>query len=310
MPDSSCPAGCAGEAREASKLPEWFRQDVPDGRALHEMRALLKANGLHTVCEGARCPNLGECWKNRTATFMILGDTCTRACRFCAVKAGPPAVPDADEPLAVADAVRRLGLKYVVLTSVTRDDLPDQGALHFARTVRAVRDVNPGVHVEVLIPDFSADEELLRFIVEAGPAVVGHNIETVRRISPAVRSAADYDRSLKVLSLLRRLSGSIFVKSGLMAGMGETDEEIILTLQDLKDAGCDIVTVGQYLAPLKGGRHIAVDRFVPPGTFERYREEGLKRGLTFVLAGPLVRSSYLAEKGFYSCQSARGALVG
>jgi lipoic acid synthetase len=274
------------------------------------MRALLKANGLYTVCEGARCPNLGECWENRTATFMILGDTCTRGCRFCAVKAGSPDMPDADEPLAVADAVRRLGLKYVVVTSVTRDDLPDQGAWQFARTVRAIKEVNSGVPVEVLIPDLSADEDLIRSIVEAEPAVVGHNIETVRRLSLAVRSGADYDRSLEVLRTVRRLSSDVFVKSGLMAGMGETDEEIVMTLQDLKEAGCDIVTIGQYLAPTKCGRHINVERFVPPEVFEKYREEGLKRGLKYVLAGPLVRSSYLAEKGFHCCQSARGALVG
>jgi lipoic acid synthetase len=292
------------------KLPEWFRQDVPDASALHEMRALLKANGLYTVCEGARCPNLGECWEHGTATFMILGDTCTRGCRFCAVKVGMPVVPDADEPLSVADAVRRLGLKYVVVTSVTRDDLPDQGALQFVRTIRAIKEVNPVVHVEVLIPDFYADEELIRFIVEAQPDVVGHNIETVRRISPAVRSGADYDRSLEVLRIVRCISNNVFVKSGLMAGMGETDEEVVATLQDLQEAGCDIVTIGQYLAPAKNGRHIAVERFVPLETFERYREEGLKRGLKFVLAGPLVRSSYLAEKGFRCCQSTRGVLVG
>jgi len=304
MPDNRFPLSAE------RKLPEWFRQDIPDGRALHEMRALLKANGLNTVCEGARCPNLGECWQNGTATFMILGDTCTRGCRFCAVKAGQPAVPDAEEPLAVADAVRRLGLKYVVVTSVTRDDLPDQGAWQFVRTIRAIKDINPGVHVEVLIPDLFADEELIRFIVEAEPAVLGHNIETVRRISPSVRAVADYDRSLNVLRSVRHFSSNIFVKSGLMVGMGETDEEVVTTLQDLKEAGCDIVTIGQYLSPMKNGRHIAVDRFVPPETFAQYRAEGLKRGLKFVLAGPLVRSSYLAEKGFNCCQNAREALVG
>ena len=307
MSDTPCPASVASEERP---LPEWFRQNVPDAAALQKMRALLKGSSLHTVCEGARCPNLGECWENGTATFMILGDTCTRSCRFCAVKAGVPVVPDADEPLSVADAVRRLGLKYVVVTSVTRDDLPDQGALQFVRTIRAIKEVNPGVHVEVLIPDFSAEEDLIRFIVDAGPDVVGHNIETVRRLSPAVRSGADYDRSLDVLNRVRGLSDNVFVKSGLMAGMGETDEEVVMTLQDLKEAGCDSVTIGQYLAPMKSGRYIAVERFVPPEAFERYREEGLQRGLKFVLAGPLVRSSYLAEKGFYCCQSARRALVG
>jgi lipoic acid synthetase len=303
-----CDGPCA--MKRGAKLPEWFRQDVPDPAVLLRMRALLKGNGLHTVCEGARCPNLGECWESGTATFMIMGDTCTRECRFCAVKSGQPAEPDADEPLAVADAVRRLGLRYVVVTSVTRDDLADQGALQFVRTVRAVREVNPGVRVEVLIPDFSGEEDLLRFIVEAAPDVVGHNIETVRRLSPDVRSKAEYDRSLDVLRTIRRLSDRAFVKSGLMAGMGETDDEIMATLQDLKDAGCDIVTVGQYLAPERHGGHVPVARFVPPETFERYREEGLKRGLKFVFSGPLVRSSYLAEKGFNVCQSAMGALIG
>lgn len=304
MSDACC---CAKGER---KLPEWFRQEVPDAAALQKMRALLKGNGLHTVCEGARCPNLGECWESGTATFMILGDTCARGCRFCAVKSGEPQLPDADEPLAVADAVRRLGLRYVVVTSVTRDDLADQGAFQFVRTVQALRAVNSGVHIELLIPDFSGEEDLLRFIVEAAPDVIGHNIETVRRISASVRPVAGYDRSLDVLRRVRGLSKRVFVKSGLMAGMGETDEEIIATLQDLKDAGCDIVTVGQYLAPEKGGRHVPVERFVPPEGFERYREEGLRRGLKHVFAGPLVRSSYLAEKGFQCCQGARGALVG
>jgi lipoyl synthase len=304
MPECSCSAG------SERRLPEWFRQDVPDVAALLKMRTLLKGNDLHTVCEGARCPNLGECWESGTATFMILGDTCTRGCGFCAVKTGQPAQPDADEPLAVADAVRRLGLRYVVITSVTRDDLADQGALQFVRTIQAVREINPSIHIEVLIPDFSGEEDLIRFIVEAGVDVVGHNVETVMRLSSAVRSGAEYGRSLDVLRLVRKLSDRVFVKSGLMAGMGETDDEIISTLQDLKDAGCDIVTIGQYLAPEKGGRHVPVERFVPPETFEHYREQGLKCGLKFVFAGPLVRSSYLAEKGFEFCQSAKGALVG
>ncbi|MBF0569961.1 MAG: lipoyl synthase [Candidatus Omnitrophica bacterium] len=297
--------GCSKQS-----LPEWFRQEVPDPKALGEMRGLLRERNLHTVCEGAHCPNMGQCWKKGTATMMILGDTCTRRCRFCAVDSGEPSAVDQDEPLQVADAVRHLGLKYVVVTSVTRDDLPDEGAGQFARTVRAIKDVNPRVGVEVLIPDLSAEEGLIRRVIESGPDVVGHNLETVRRLSPHMRSRADHDRSLLTLRTARRLSAKVLVKSGFMVGLGESDDEVLSTLRELKGAGCDIVTIGQYLAPSKDARHAPVERFVTPEAFSRYREEGLRIGIKFVHSGPLVRSSYLAEEGFNCCQSAGEALVG
>ncbi|NLE64577.1 MAG: lipoyl synthase [Elusimicrobia bacterium] len=289
--------GCGAQRR----LPEWFRQEIPDAVALGEMRTLLQETRLHTVCEGARCPNLGECWAERTATFMILGQSCSRGCHFCAVPHGTGAIVDDEEPLFVADAVHRLGLRYVVITSVTRDDLPDGGANHFARTVRALRQRIVGIGVELLIPDFQGDADLLRIVAEAEPDVVGHNIETVRRLSPVVRSGAEHDRSLSVLRTLRHQMKAGKVKSGLMVGMGETDQEVLATLRELREAGCEIVTIGQYLAPTRGARHVKVDRFVDPGTFEMYRREGERMGFSFIHSGPLVRSSYLAEQAFRAC---------
>ena len=261
------------------------------------MRTLLSSTGLTTVCQGAQCPNVGQCWSRGTASFMILGNHCTRGCGFCAVPSGVPAAVDQEEPLLLADAIRRLGLKYVVVTSVTRDDLPDGGAIQFARSVQALRLAAPACRVELLIPDLGGDKDLLNIILEARPEVIGHNLETVRRLSPAVRSGADHDRSLGLLAACKQ-AGGVAVKSGLMAGMGETDEEILAALRELRDAGCDIVTIGQYLAPSKGERHTPVDRFVRPEVFDRYRQEGSAMGIRTVIAGPLVRSSYLAEEGF------------
>lgn len=260
------------------------------------MRALLSAQSLHTVCEGARCPNAGRCWAKGTATFMILGDTCTRSCRFCAVKSGRPSEVDEDEPRRIADAVRSLGLKYVVLTSVTRDDLPDEGAAHFARTVRAVKEVSAAIKVELLVPDFSGRPACFQTVVEAGADVVGHNIETVRRLSKALRPQADHDRSLQALRIARQIPGRHLVKSGLMAGLGETDAEMLEALAELKAAGCDVVTIGQYLAPEADGRQVPVVRFVDPKTFEMYRREGIAMGLRHVFSGPLVRSSFMADQ--------------
>lgn len=248
------------------------------------------------MCEGARCPNMGQCWNSGTATFMILGGTCTRACLFCAVATGTPDPVEEDEPRRMAGAVQALGLRYVVITSVTRDDLEDEGAGHFARTVRALRDTVPQVKVELLVPDFSARAACYEAVAEAGPDVVGHNIETVRRLSRALRPQADHDRSLRALALARSLAGAGLVKSGLMVGLGETDHEVVEALAELKDAGCDIVTIGQYLAPTADGRQRAVARFVEPGVFEMYRQQGLALGLAQVVSGPLVRSSFLAEQ--------------
>ena len=300
---SNC--GCQSGDR-AQALPEWFRQPLPDQAALGRMRALLKETGLATVCQGAHCPNTGECWSKGTATFMILGVKCTRACRFCAVEHGVPGELSYEEPLLVAEAVQRLGLKYAVITSVTRDDLADGGAEQLARTVRAIRSSAPQCAVELLIPDFSADAVALGIVIEAGPQVLGHNIETVRRLAPQLRGGAEHDRSLEVLRFIRRAGrGDILVKSGFMAGLGETDAEIFSTLLELKEAGCDIVTIGQYLAPSKAARHVPVARFVEPKEFERFREEGLKLGLRYIASGALVRSSYMAEEGFEGCCRSR-----
>lgn len=227
---------------------------------------------------------------------MVLGDTCTRACRFCAVKHGIPSAVDADEPQRIADAVKVLGLKYVVLTSVTRDDLPDEGAGHFARCVRALKEYCPGIRVELLVPDFSARAECFRLVASSGMDVIGHNIETVRRLSKVLRPQADHARSLEALRIARQATGPRFVKSGLMVGLGETDAEVVQALAELKDTGCDIVTIGQYLAPKADGRQIPVERFVDPGIFEMYRREGLAMGFKEVFSGPLVRSSFMADE--------------
>ena len=278
------------------ELPAWFTQPLPDGMAIGRMRTLLRGHALHTVCESARCPNAGRCWGRGTATFMILGDTCTRACRFCAVKNGSPSSVDEDEPRRIADAVKALGLKYVVLTSVTRDDLPDGGAAHFARAVRAIKKFCPDVKVELLVPDFAARRECFEAVAEAGPAVIGHNIETVRQISKALRPQADHDRSLGALRMARNVPGRHFVKSGLMVGLGETDAEVLEAMSELRVAGCDIVTIGQYLAPEADGRQVPVGRFVEPRTFEMYRREGVAMGIRQVFSGPLVRSSFMADE--------------
>ena len=264
--------------------------------AMGRMRTLLRIHALHTVCESARCPNTGRCWGKGTATFMILGDTCTRACRFCAVKSGWPSAVDEDEPRRMAGAVKDLGLKYVVLTSVTRDDLPDGGAAHFAHSVRAVKEISPDVKVELLVPDFSARRACFETVAQAKPDVIGHNIETVRQISRELRPQADHDRSLQALRMARQVPGRHFVKSGLMVGLGETDAEVIEALSELRVAGCDIVTIGQYLAPSADGRQIPVGRFVEPKTFEMYRREGRAMGIRQVFSGPLVRSSFMADE--------------
>ncbi|MEI8012052.1 MAG: lipoyl synthase [Candidatus Omnitrophota bacterium] len=278
------------------RLPGWFRQELPDQAAFSRMRGALRTRGLRTVCEGARCPNMGHCWNNGTATFMIMGGTCTRACHFCAVPTGRPEPVDAAEPVRVAGAVQALGLRYAVITSVTRDDLEDEGAGHFVRTVQAIREISPAVKVELLVPDFSARRACFEVVAAAGPDVLGHNIETVRRLSPALRPRADHDRSLRVLSLAKSLPGTGFVKSGLMVGLGETDDEVLGALAELKKAGCDIVTIGQYLAPAADGRQRPVARFVAPEVFDMYRREGMAMGFMRIVAGPLVRSSFLAEE--------------
>lgn len=272
--------------------PEWLTLPVPDEEELMRMKRLLDAGHLHTVCESAECPNMGECFGNRTCTFMILGDICTRNCRFCAVSHGRPAVVDENEPQAVALTARQLGLKHVVVTSVTRDDLPDGGAGHFAATIRALRREVPEATVEVLIPDFRGEAEALYKVIEAGPDVINHNVETVPRLYPSVRPQAVYFRSLDLLRRVGTAGGSILTKSGLMLGLGETSEEVVQVMADLREAGCQVVTLGQYLCP--SPRHLPVVEYITPDTFKSLEETGYEMGFAAVHAGPLVRSSYLA----------------
>lgn len=283
------------------RLPEWFKQDLPDMEKIRAMQSRFRSSGLHTVCESALCPNMGKCWGEGVATFMILGEICTRACRFCAVKAGIPQPVDADEPREVALSVKALNLNYVVITSVARDDLEDEGAAHFAQTIRAVREISPVTKVEVLIPDFSNKPESLKTLMAARPEVISHNIETVRRLSPDIRPQAEYDRSMDVLKNFKRLDPSILTKTSFMVGLGETDEEISELMEDIAQTGCDILTIGQYLAPTRLKRHVKVDRFVPPQDFDLYKQRGLAMGFKHVMSAPLVRSSYIAERGYKEC---------
>jgi lipoic acid synthetase len=280
--------------------PDWIRARMPSGPNFHELKGLMRGLGLNTVCEEARCPNMGECWEQRTATIMILGDTCTRACGFCAVKTGRPTWNDADEPRRVAEAVAKLDLEHVVITSVARDDLPDGGAHIFAETIRALRGACPGMGVEVLIPDFNGIEAPLRTVMEAGPDILNHNVETVERLQKPVRKRARYGRSLEVLARAKSLSreltgrdGAVHTKSSLMVGLGETREELSQTFHDLRAVDCDVLTVGQYLRPTEA--HLPVVRYVHPDEFAAYKVEALALGFKHVESGPLVRSSYHAR---------------
>jgi len=262
--------------------------------AFTKVHGLVSTLNLNTVCQSAKCPNRHECWNRGTATIMILGDICTRDCSFCAVTTGHPAGLDPDEPARVAEAVRSMALKYVVLTSVTRDDLADGGASAFAETIRAVRSAVPGIRVEVLTPDFKGIEEHLRTVLDAAPDVFGHNLETVRRLQPAIRPQASYDCSLSGLRFAATSGGGIAVKSGVMVGLGESDDELYEAMRDLRDAGCRLLTLGQYLAPTRG--HVQPVRFVEPAEFERYAAKARELGFGDVASAPLVRSSYRAEQ--------------
>lgn len=276
------------------KLPPWIRVRVGSGEGRKEIAGILKELNLNTVCGSAQCPNLAECWQKQTATFMILGNECTRDCRFCAVKnnnAPPP--PDPQEPANIAEAVRRLKLKYVVITSVSRDDLPDGGAQQFANTVSEIRQTDPEIQIEVLTPDFLGKD--LQTVLNAQPTVFNHNIETVERLSREIRIKADYRRSLQTLSEAFKLSqDKILIKSGLMVGMGETDEEVERTICDIRKTGASMLTIGQYLPP--SGNHWPLERYVEPETFEKWRQFALNQGFTKVASAPLVRSSYHAEE--------------
>jgi lipoic acid synthetase len=282
----------APAASPARRLPPWLRAKSGHWERVHDMKVLLGGSRLHTVCEEARCPNQGECWTRGTATFMLLGDTCTRSCGFCAVTTGRPGAPDPEEPQHVAEVSQRLGLTFVVVTSVARDDLRDGGAAHFAATVRALRECNPRVQVEVLVPDFQANPDSIRTVVESQPTVFNHNLETVERLSKEVRVQARYRRSLEVLHLAKEL-GQPVTKTGIMLGLGETQEEVLALMRDARAVGCEILTIGQYLQPTK--RHLPIVEFVHPDRFKALEEAGYSLGFKAVYSGPLVRSSYHAE---------------
>ncbi len=265
---------------------------LPRGYNYSRVKNLSREHNLHTICSSGNCPNIGECWSNGTATFMILGDICTRNCRFCGVKNGKPFPVDHEEPRRIAESVSTLSLRHCVITSVDRDDLPDGGAGIWAETIRTVKKINPSTTMEVLIPDFKGEEKLLQQITDARPEVISHNLETVRRLTPVIRSGARYEISLQVIS--RISSSGVRSKSGIMLGLGETREEILETMDDLLNAGCQIMTIGQYLAP--GRNHMPVASYIKPEQFEEYGRIGLEKGFRFIESSPLVRSSYHAEK--------------
>ena len=274
------------------KLPSFLLKNIPKQANLRSLRALIGDDKIRTVCEEARCPNLGECYARKTCTFMILGSVCTRNCTFCGVEHGQPLPPDPGEPERVAESVNKLGLNYVVITSVTRDDLADGGAKHFARVISQVKSQKAKVKIEVLIPDFKGEAGPLHTVIEARPTVLNHNIETVPRLYPTVRPQAIYQRSLGLLANAKREGGAIYTKSGFMVGLGETKEEVAALLTDLKSVGCDLVTIGQYLPPSRA--HLQPARFVTPAEFETYEGLGRELGFAQIKAGPFVRSSYHA----------------
>jgi lipoyl synthase len=283
------------ELKARPRLPEWLRIKLPTSDTFSHTRSLLDELKLHTVCESAKCPNHWECWSKGTATFMIAGDRCTRACGFCAVATAKPLALEVDEPARVAEATKRMKLRHVVITAVARDDLKDGGAEHFQRTIEAVRAANPGIIIEVLTPDFLDQDESIEMVLAANPHIFNHNLETVRRLTPSVRSRATYERSLSVLKKVKARRGAgIYTKSGLMLGLGETEEELFTAMQDLRGAGCDILTLGQYLQPTL--KHLPVVEFVSPERFADYKRTAEKMGFTHVASGPMVRSSYHADE--------------
>jgi len=277
------------------RLPEWLRIKLPQSDTFSHTRSLLDELKLHTVCESAKCPNHWECWSKGTATFMIAGDRCTRACGFCAVSTAKPFALEADEPGRVAEATRRMRLKHVVITAVARDDLADGGAEHFRKTIEEVRKLNPGIVIEVLVPDFNESDAAIETVLTASPQIFNHNLETVRRLTPSVRHRATYERSLTVLRKVKaRRGNSIYTKSGVMLGLGETPEELFTAMEDLRAANCDILTLGQYLQPTL--KHLPVVEFVSPEKFQAYGERARQMGFVHVASGPMVRSSYHADE--------------
>ena len=276
------------------RLPVWLKVKMPGGPNYSNLKKLMRQEGLHTVCEEAKCPNIGECWERETATFMILGDTCTRACTYCAVKTGKPTGLDLEEPLRLAQTVEKLQLKYAVITSVNRDDLADGGAFIFSQCITQIKKRTPRCKVEVLTPDFQGDIKALKSVIDSGPDTFNHNIETVRRVFPRIRAKGDYDLSLDVLANAKLINPECVTKSGMMVGLGETFEEIIDTMKDLRRVNCDLMTIGQYLRPSL--KHSPISKWYTPQEFEELKDEGENLGFKHIASGPLVRSSYHADE--------------
>jgi lipoic acid synthetase len=281
--------------RKYTKKPDWLRVKLPIGKEYKEVRQIVSEHKLHTICESGSCPNMGECWGNGTATFMILGNTCTRSCGFCNVHTGRPSPVDWEEPKMVAESIRLMKLKHAVITSVDRDDLKDGGSMIWAETVNEVRKACPGITMETLVPDFQGKWENLQRIIDVHPEIVSHNLETVRRLTKEVRVQAKYDRSLEALKRLKE--GGMKTKSGIMLGLGETEDEVYETMDDLRHVGVDVLTIGQYMQPSK--KHLEVIEFIKPEIFATYKKIGLKKGFRFVESGPLIRSSYHAERHLF-----------
>lgn len=274
------------------RKPAWLKTKIPTGKNYLYVREIVEKNKLHTICTSGNCPNIADCWGRGTATLMILGDICTRSCKFCNVKTGRPEPVDFDEPDRVAKSVKLMGVKHCVLTSVDRDDLEDGGAEIWAKTIRKIKELNPETTIEALIPDFDGRKELIQKVIETKPEVISHNLETVKRLTPIIRSKARYELSLKVVKYIS--ASEVRSKSGIMAGLGETEEEVFETMDDLRSVGCEVLTIGQYLQPTK--RHLPVKEFVTPEMFKKYRKASLEKGFRYVESSPLVRSSYHAEK--------------
>lgn len=281
----------SAELKDRERLPRWMKMQMPKGENYSRVKNLVNNHQLHTICSSGNCPNIGECWNRGTATFMILGEICTRNCKFCGVTTGKPLPPDQEEPVRIAESVRIMQLRHVVITSVDRDDLPDLGAGIWAKTIRMVKEINPETKIEVLIPDFQGKLAFIQQIINEVPDVISHNLETIERLTPKIRSTAKYRTSLDVIRIIA--ASGIISKSGIMLGLGETETEIFQAMDDLRQVGCKVMTIGQYLAPTLS--HIQVVEYISPEKYEKYRIIGLEKGFTFVESSPLVRSSYRAE---------------
>lgn len=279
---------------QPERKPSWLKTQLPRGEQYNQVKQIVELNQLHTICSSGKCPNIGECWTNGTATFMISGDICTRQCRFCGTKTGKPLPLDPNEPYKIAQAIKLMRLKHCVITSVDRDDLPDKSASHWAQTILKIRQYNPKTIIEVLTPDFDAIENLLDIVFETKPDVFSHNIETIKRLTPLIRSRAKYELSLKVLELAKK--AQLITKTSFMLGLGETKDEVIELIHDIKSVGCNLLAIGQYLQPTKDNAPVV--RYIPPEEFDFYKTKALEIGFDQVESGPLVRSSYMAEKTF------------